>query len=628
MMKIRNRILIIPVFQLSIAIFFSLGCNSMSIFGSEEKKANDTGSVIAVDDSFDIEAGTTVEIPINNLIANDVTGNKPPLTVTSVFDAIGGTVTLGVDSVTFTSTGEADEPASFMYTIDNAAGKSADGFVRLTVTRAAQSRLIASNDTWSVYAGKSTTIPGANLTANDIDQTEKPPLTIAEVKNANGGTVTLNQSTGIITFTSTGNPGAGASFVYIVQNADGLTAEATVTITVEEAPSVIANADTFDLIQGQETYIQASALMQNDEGDGNISLVGISDPVGGTVVRTGDTITFVSTGYAYNPAGFSYTIEDELGTTATGSVFINITPLAPIEAYIYDSTDQMAAMRDSYVPPTIQDIFNTWGRFNGNNYYANKAAADAAGDNNAKAWQFLIEPDRVSMPLNVDPYNGFVSNESLENYTLEATFASNDTDNDTIGLVIAFVREGSTNYILSALRTQGGTEPISGWGVTYGTGVSGAKYNQVEWIVAEKNVGGFLPFEEALLCFEHSSRLIKRYGERSAGDPCLKAHWDIPWMDFKNKDAVKSVELGYLCGQGEAGACLVIEAWTEKKRKRRVVPLSAPAKVVRTRIKVRGRRVKLRLSNYADAGDGLDAVPPAELTLLSGIQIAMEMEED
>lgn len=490
MMKIRNRILIIPVFQLSIAIFFSLGCNSMSIFGSEKKKANDTGSVIAVDDSFDIEAGTTVEIPINNLIANDVTGNKPPLTVTSVFDAIGGTVTLGVDSVTFTSTGEADEPASFMYTIDNAAGKSADGFVRLTVTRAAQSRLIASNDTWSVYAGKSTTIPGANLTANDIDQTEKPPLTIAEVKNANGGTVTLNQSTGIITFTSTGNPGAGASFVYIVQNADGLTAEATVTITVEEAPSVIANADTFDLIQGQETYIQASALMQNDEGDGNISLVGISDPVGGTVVRTGDTITFVSTGYAYNPAGFSYTIEDELGTTATGSVFINITPLAPIEAYIYDSTDQMAAMRDSYVPPTIQDIFNTWGRFNGNNYYANKAAADAAGDNNAKAWQFLIEPDRVSMPLNVDPYNGFVSNESLENYTLEATFASNDTDNDTIGLVIAFVREGSTNYILSALRTQGGTEPISGWGVTYGTGLSGAKYNQVEWIVAEKSVGG------------------------------------------------------------------------------------------------------------------------------------------
>jgi hypothetical protein len=156
----------------------------------------------------------------------------------------------------------------------------------------------------------------------------------------------------------------------------------------------------------------------------------------------------------------------------------------------------------------------------------------------------------------------------------------------------------------------------------------GRRMFMVKDVGAEKNVGGFLPFEEALLCFEHSSRLIKRYGERSAGDPCLKAHWDIPWMDFKNKDAVKSVELGYLCGQGEAGACLVIEAWTEKKRKRRVVPLSAPAKVVRTRIKVRGRRVKLRLSNYADAGDGLDAVPPAELTLLSGIQIAMEMEED
>ena len=277
--------------------------------------------------------------------------------------------------------------------------------------------------------------------------------------------------------------------MYVAVNSTGLTDEATVVITVNEAPAIIANADTFTLEQGQSCYIIASNLIQNDEANGQITLKEIGNPVGGTVTRNGDNITFTSTGYAYNPAGFSYTVEDSFGTSATGSVYINVTPLTPIEAYIYDNSEDLALMKESYVPPTVQDIFNKWGRFNGNKFYADKAAADSASDVNAKAWQFLTGPDRVSMPLNVDPYNGFISNESLENYTIEATLSSTDGDNDTIGLVIAFVREGSANYILSALRTQGGTQPVKGWGVTYGNGTTGAVYTNAEWVISEKSVG-------------------------------------------------------------------------------------------------------------------------------------------
>lgn len=40
------------------------------------------------------------------------------------------------------------------------------------------------------------------------------------------------------------------------------------------------------------------------------------------------------------------------------------------------------------------------------------------------------------MPLNVSPYNGFISPEKLENYTFEATLTSPSSDNNTVGLVI------------------------------------------------------------------------------------------------------------------------------------------------------------------------------------------------
>ena len=89
------------------------------------------------------------------------------------------------------------------------------------------------------------------------------------------------------------------------------------------------------------------------------------------------------------------------------------------------------------------------------------------------------------MPLNVYPYNGFVSPEKLENYTFEATLRSTNSDNDTIGLVIAFVRIGGINYTLTALRNTRGNAPSEGWGVCYGENT-----NYASWIVDKKSVDG------------------------------------------------------------------------------------------------------------------------------------------
>jgi hypothetical protein len=336
------------------------------------------------------------------------------------------------------------------------------------------------NDTGSVYAGKSVLISAANLLSNDTNNLNDEPLEVVSVGSAVNGTVSLEGVS--VTFTSTGSAGVDAGFTYTARiQGTSTQAEGYVTLTVRQAPSVIANADTTSVQQGGEVYILVSDLLSNDEGS-SLSFVSYGSPVNGTVSKSGDTITFTSTGLAYQPAQFEYTIQDGLATEAAGVVYVEVTPLSPIEAYIYHDSDALAAKLDGYVPPSVSDIFNSWGRFDGNNFYENKD--DPSISRNAEAWQFLTDPDRVSMPLNVYPYNGFVSPEQLENYTLEATLTSPNGDDDTIGLVIAFVRIDGINYSLTAIRNQAGTTPSVGWGVCYGEGSS-----YYSWILDSKTVG-------------------------------------------------------------------------------------------------------------------------------------------
>ncbi len=352
----------------------------------------------------------------------------------------------------------------------------------------AQGTLVAYDDVWSVYEGRTTVIPVANLIENDTDETDNGPLVISEIVGVEGGTAKIEGTT--ILFTPHVSAGEPASFRYSVKNTGELIAEANVRVTVETAPSVIAAADNYDVVQGKQLIVLSSALIANDEGQGNLTITGVGNPTGGDVSVNGDTITFTSTGFAYEPAGFEYTVHDDAyNTTAVGNVYVNIQVLPAVEAYIYHNTAALNEKKNSYVPPTVQDIFNKWGRFNGNAFFENMDDPDI--DRNAAAWIFLEDPDRVSMPLNVTPYNGFVSPEKIENYTFEATLSSPDSDNDTVSLVIAFARIGDENYVLSAERTMGGTSPRSGWGVIYGTGITGANYNDygVEWLINEKAVG-------------------------------------------------------------------------------------------------------------------------------------------
>ena len=136
-----------------------------------------------------------------------------------------------------------------------------------------------------------------------------------------------------------------------------------------------------------------------------------------------------------------------------------------VEALIYEDQSQLDFELINRKPQTPLSIFNSWGRFDGENYYDNKDTASG----NAAAWLYNSTTGAVEMPSNVEPTNGFVSNLLYDNYDFEATVTSTNNDDDSIGLVAAFVRENNVNYYICIVANMGGfsPQPAGGLGIYF-----------------------------------------------------------------------------------------------------------------------------------------------------------------
>lgn len=355
-------------------------------------------------------------------------------------------------------------------------------------------------------------ISTAALLANDKNNLNNSALVITEVKNPSMGSVTLNGSDIIfnasaITGSSTGS---NVTFEYVIhisdqENSDTYKGTGVVTVSITNPPDIIANPDTLSIQQDAVSYILVSDLIDNDKSNNALTITGVFDPVHGTVSLNDKTITFTSTGLAFKEAGFKYTVKENLtNKTTTGVVNFNVTPLDTLEAYVYNTRKALEDKQYIYRPPIQHTIFNTWGRVSNYSFYADKTEADAAyttdpGNNNAKystLWTLKTDQNGSKYIEYIDNTGviAFVSPETdkLDDYSLETTLSSANNDDDLIGLVIAYVREGDTNYLLSVVRTNG--EYIGeGYGIIIFTcspsGITRTVIKKMDWRIMD-DIGG------------------------------------------------------------------------------------------------------------------------------------------
>ncbi|NRB36216.1 MAG: tandem-95 repeat protein, partial [Rhodobacteraceae bacterium] len=304
---------------------------------SDDSQSGVSGRIFAANtppeaesDSYTLDEDGDVS---GNVLDNDADADGENLTAVLLSDVDNGTLVLNADgSFTYTPKADFNGTDSFTYAADDGSGVTSSAVVTLTVA-SVNDAPDAQDDTLRTNEDKSAS--GRVLT-NDSDL-DGDALSVSVEQDVAHGTLVM-EADGRYTYT----PDAGFfgldGFTYLIDDGNGGSATASVTITVNEVNfAPIAGHDYFDAAQ-QET-ISGQVLDNDSDPDGDaLSVSLVYDAKFGTLDLTSDG------GFIYTPdAGFSgldrfiYEVSDGKGGTDRGTVRITVDPenYAPVAEHDY-----------------------------------------------------------------------------------------------------------------------------------------------------------------------------------------------------------------------------------------------------------------------------------------------------
>ncbi len=276
----------------------------------------------AVDDSVTATANTAVNIPV---LANDTDPEDDTLTVVSASQPSHGTAVINAgSSITYTPAKDYIGNDSFTYTIQDPGGLSASATVTVTLKQDSGNHPpVARNDTAHMVKG---THVGIAVLLNDSDP-DGDMIVVTAVGAPLHGTAVINGGSSI-TYTPEMNYLGTDSFSYTIQDPGGLSASATVTVTVNEEsvnhPPVAQN-DTAHTAKG--THVEVAVLLNDSDPDGDPLIVtAVGAPLHGTATITsgGGKVTYTPNSGYVGTDDFIYTISDGRGGTDLATVAVTV----------------------------------------------------------------------------------------------------------------------------------------------------------------------------------------------------------------------------------------------------------------------------------------------------------------
>lgn len=217
-------------------------------------------TLTAVDDSAETDEDVAVVIDV---LDNDVDSNGQPLTVTSA-TATNGTVTINPDNtLTFTPDPDYNGPATITYTIEDTDGNTDSADVAITVNPL-NDPPVAIDDSATTDENTAVTI---DVLANDSDP-DGDPLTVTGLGTlapANGSVVINGDGT--LTYTPNAGFSGTDSFEYVVEDPDGASAVALVTVTIDETGEPRIDTDVFPVAPGDQPRDPLDGLDQDPDPD-------------------------------------------------------------------------------------------------------------------------------------------------------------------------------------------------------------------------------------------------------------------------------------------------------------------------------------------------------------------------
>jgi autotransporter-associated beta strand protein/VCBS repeat-containing protein len=281
---------------------------------------------IANNDSYTVAEDGTLN---GNVLTNDTDAQNNTMTAALVSGPLNAASFVLNSNGTFSYTPNSNYfgPDSFTYKANDGQADSNVATVSITVT-SVNDAPVANNDSDSVNEDGSVT---TDVVANDNGgpANENQALTVIVVTQGTNGSVT-NNNDGTVTYTPNGNFNGTDSYTYTIQDSDGATDTATVSITinpVNDAPSVTVDNGSVSVNETQNAT-NSGTFADFDLAD-NVTMTASE----GTVTKSGTNAGTWSWSKATtdNEATHTVTItaDDGHGGTATATFTLTVNNVAP-----------------------------------------------------------------------------------------------------------------------------------------------------------------------------------------------------------------------------------------------------------------------------------------------------------
>ena len=323
-------------------------------------KADPDRPPVAVDDTLAVDEDRTGTVDV---LANDSDPDGDRLTAAILGGPGHGTATIASGVLSYRGVRDYNGTDSVVYQISDGHSNTATAVVHITV-RPVNDRPSANHDFLTVVQGQ----PGSvNVTANDTDP-DGDTLTVTAITQPAHGTASLAGV--IVTYTSAPAFTGQDTLEYTVSDGHGGTSTASVFVTVnpgtqDRPPVAVDDA----LTTAEDTGATIDVVANDSDPDGDpLSIASVTAPAHGAVaVLDAHRVSYTPEADYHGPDGFTYTITDPSGATATAAVTIEVTsvndaPIAVADAASVDedgavTVDVVANDRDAdHDPLTITSI--------------------------------------------------------------------------------------------------------------------------------------------------------------------------------------------------------------------------------------------------------------------------------
>jgi VCBS repeat-containing protein len=282
----------------------------------------------SVDDSYDVDEDTVLNVPAPGVLGNDADIDGDPVTAVLVDGPANGSLTLNGNG-SFIYTPQADYFGTDAFTYRASDGQAGGNVATVTITvHPVNDPPVSIDDSYNVDEDTVLNVPAPGVLGND-DDVDGDLITAELVNGPANGVLTLNDD-GSFTYTPGANFSGTDSFTYKASDwlVDGNTATVTIAVNPVNDPPV-ATADGYSVNENDTLSVAAPGVLGNDSDPDSdpMTAVKASDPSHGTLTLNADG-SFTYTPYPdYTGAdSFSYRVFDGALESGTTTVTIAVNP--------------------------------------------------------------------------------------------------------------------------------------------------------------------------------------------------------------------------------------------------------------------------------------------------------------